>query len=274
MSDSCRLCAEATPLEDLKSIDDPDLEIEQKLNACCRWESLKNITDIDLPQQICIMCISQLNICWQFAENVAIAQQKLIQNTKNRQLNPSNVFNGGDQTEFCKSEGDYFDDNYFMDDFSIPTRAEKNTFEEINPLEAGNQIKNEPHEHSEDSQDSIEIGIRSPEDEMIEIPMFQDPPSNLLDLLTVDDRNDNGTIKDTATERLNLTNWMILQHQCYLCKICCGDLYKLKKHFKTEHPNERFQNLCNFCEPEKTIIKRWNFHEHTTTFHLPHLKYW
>lgn len=80
MESMCRLCAQMKPPTQLTySIDDPMLNIVQKLIDCCRWTLFENYDNFDnLPQRICDMCYENLEQSWSFAESVAAAQQTLL----------------------------------------------------------------------------------------------------------------------------------------------------------------------------------------------------
>lgn len=77
MKNLCRLCAkEKTSRQLMYSIDDNNLDIEQKLIACCRWNSF--IANEQMPKMICAICWKILGKSFAFAETVALAQQQLL----------------------------------------------------------------------------------------------------------------------------------------------------------------------------------------------------
>lgn len=72
----CRLCAEERNPDEIKTtIDDIGLSIATKLNICCKWETLQ--PDDVLPKQLCHFCFDKLEMSWEFAQSVSIAQTKL-----------------------------------------------------------------------------------------------------------------------------------------------------------------------------------------------------
>lgn len=79
MENLCRLCAKEKSLRQLvHNIQNEKLNIEQKLNDCCRWNSLITFEYDELPKKICNSCFIKLDDCWKFAESVAQAQRKLL----------------------------------------------------------------------------------------------------------------------------------------------------------------------------------------------------
>lgn len=77
MKNVCRLCAkEKTSRQLMYSIGDNNLDIEQKLIACCRWNSF--IANEQMPKMICADCWKILEKSFAFAETVALAQQQLL----------------------------------------------------------------------------------------------------------------------------------------------------------------------------------------------------
>lgn len=79
MENLCRLCAEEKPIKQLvHSIEDQKLNIEKKLNDCCRWSSIISYEYDELPKKICNACYRKLESSWSFAEIVAQAQKHLF----------------------------------------------------------------------------------------------------------------------------------------------------------------------------------------------------
>lgn len=79
MDTLCRLCVEVRlPEQFIGKITDPNLNILQKLIACCRWNYFEGQNNEILPQNVCTSCYQKLNECWEFAEGVAIAQNLLL----------------------------------------------------------------------------------------------------------------------------------------------------------------------------------------------------
>lgn len=79
MENLCRLCAKEKPIKQLvHSIEDQKLNIEKKLNDCCRWSSIISYEYDELPKKICNACYRKLESSWSFAEIVAQAQKHLF----------------------------------------------------------------------------------------------------------------------------------------------------------------------------------------------------
>lgn len=75
----CRLCAESKSEDELSTtINDPKLNIKEKLVVCCQWNKWNNcMNNSHLPDGVCFSCCEKLEKCWLFNENVAFAQTKL-----------------------------------------------------------------------------------------------------------------------------------------------------------------------------------------------------
>lgn len=76
MTGVCRLCASLKTLEQLKTLDDPNLALQKKLVRCCEFR-LPTTNDEYMPQNVCNDCVVCLNKSWAFAEKVADAQEIL-----------------------------------------------------------------------------------------------------------------------------------------------------------------------------------------------------
>lgn len=113
MTTYCRLCAESkTENEFNTTINDKQLNIKEKLVACCQWNNYLNYTH--LPVCVCYSCCEKLEKCWLFNESVAYAQSKLLE-----------IFNESDLVS-VKSEpnvDDEFGDNQediFVEQIMLP----------------------------------------------------------------------------------------------------------------------------------------------------------
>lgn len=75
----CRLCAESKGEDELSTtINDPKLNIKEKLVVCCQWNKWNNcLNNSHMPEGVCFSCCEKLEKCWLFNENVAFAQAKL-----------------------------------------------------------------------------------------------------------------------------------------------------------------------------------------------------
>lgn len=77
----CRLCAKNKfPGEIVGQITNQTLDIESKLIACCRWNTLNEIKSNKLPQNVCVSCFRILQQCWDFTEQIRNAQFDLFAN--------------------------------------------------------------------------------------------------------------------------------------------------------------------------------------------------
>lgn len=78
MTEYCRLCAELKESNEIiATIDDVEQSVQEKLRACCDWTA--ESSDQRLPNGVCMICLDKLDKCWLFAQNVQLAQQKLIE---------------------------------------------------------------------------------------------------------------------------------------------------------------------------------------------------
>lgn len=76
---SCRLCAKSKfPGEIVGQITDGTLDIESKLIACCRWNTLKGNKSNKLTKNVCVSCFQILQQCWDFTEQIRHAQFHLF----------------------------------------------------------------------------------------------------------------------------------------------------------------------------------------------------
>lgn len=101
MTTFCRLCAELKTDDELNTttINDPKLNIKEKLVICCQWNNYVNYTN--LPETICYSCTEKLEKSWLFNESVAFAQIKLQEIFCDSELHAiKSEFDGDDNDEF------------------------------------------------------------------------------------------------------------------------------------------------------------------------------
>lgn len=301
MTGLCRLCAETRPMEKMSEINDPVLNIEEKLIDCCRWARFEKLNlDADFPHHICIICMEKLEQCWLFAESVENAQHKLIEIIRFGKSVPFDPLNAIGQIG-RKSDDDITDAN--MDilngtlDQNQPIDNEANQME-YQPIEfvkgeckfdtvemattsaetfiTIKKERNQRKTSSNTTNDAFEVNLNQvsfDENEGQQCGNFVD---NFLRQVKSKERNDDGTINSDTIQRLGLINWMVLQHQCSICYVCFCSNYELKTHFISEHSNNALLYLCSMCNPKKhrTYRRRSILHRHIIRKHLPHLKYW
>lgn len=306
MSGLCRLCAETRPLEKMSDISDPTLNIEQKLLDCCRWTHLKELeSNENLPQHICIVCYEKLEQSWLFAEHVASAQYKLIEIIRNSKLDPPD--DGGDDTKYDYYYGDR------VDNLSEPP-VEINVYVEVEEIQKTNTedseanpidhrlnestkaktmtmtknsskkiktLKNKSESVDKSEKKSTQMNLGQNEDD--QSPDAEKSTSNSSNfsnnfpkMLKLYDRNADGSVNSDTVQRLGLVNWMVLQHQCWICSTCFCSNYELKAHFTSEHSNTDLRYICSICKSKvrSSYVRRAHLHRHIARQHFPHLKYW
>lgn len=115
----CRLCAKEKPLKYLEhTIDDPILNIEQKLIDCCRWNLLASNECDGMPKTVCATCYRQLESSWAFSESVADAQRQLYSLVGNNQKPMPTVIeyvNASEKEPIVKDEPSETIDSYLND---------------------------------------------------------------------------------------------------------------------------------------------------------------
>lgn len=291
MAGLCRLCAESRSLEKMYEINDTNLNIEQKLVDCCRWTYIKELNaDMNLPQQICIVCIEKLEQCWSFAESVANAQYKLIEFIDSTNLVSFDLLNSVDENiqKFDDQTMNDYNYNGNTEDSQINSMqyqanecvAASGEFDLVGKAVTNIQ-RNKNHVNNEfdvasSSQANIDgnDGDQNAEDEKSFHP--SNFVKNFLRLVDSDDRNVDGTIKTDAIQRLRLVNWMVLQHQCWVCYVCFCSNYELKTHVISEHSKDDLRYMCSMCKQKnsRTYRRSSTLHKHIIRKHLAHLKYW
>lgn len=276
--DLCRLCAkEKFPDEIIGQMNNESLDIESKLAACCRWNTFNEIVMSDqFPQSVCISCFQILQQCWDFAEQVRCAQFDLL-------------------SKFvCKVEADVDDDENPV--ISLDTLVESNSFAvhlenkfEINQFELV-----EPHLGPEtttfdgpnsameldnacfyDEEPEIEITEQCMQVEELKVMPEQRKFDGryFLKAISMNDRNEDGTVKMEAIERLGLDNWSSIQHTCHLCHKQWPEQYDWQDHIRKEHPGHPIRHLCNICKVHH-YSKRSPLMKHILTKHRRYFNYW
>lgn len=101
------------------------------------------------------------------------------------------------------------------------------------------------------------------------------PDENFLKQLRNEDRNEDGTVRPERIAELKLSDWMIMQYQCYICNVRLSSLHTLRSHVTSEHPKEHMRNKCFLCTSTKrTYLRPSILIKHIMEHHLPHLKHW
>lgn len=303
----CRLCAESKSSTDMViEINDPLFGIQQKLVACCRWRHLESLANEYFPENICINCIQKLESCWQFSENVAIAQRKLLDIINNiTEDPPDKKYSTENITVECESNSIEtvhikieIDDNDIdtvdncdeinahsepkILNFELNKKNAKIFPEKSTPIED----KKERDLLNQYTSKATSLALQKPLVQKTRKRKRRDPYTKTLLKRPVDDfllhirkedRLDDGTVDPQRILQLNLQSWLVMQHQCYVCGSCMGDFYELKRHFLEEHPQHQLRHVCCLClkmNIKHSVKHRHSIHEHVRNFHLTHLKYW
>lgn len=261
MENWCRLCANETITNEFRySIDDDILNIKQMLIVCCRWDKIADEEQdiVDIPKMICKICFEKLEECWQFAENVMLAQQKIQMHTM--EVKPTVLLQ--------------------IEKVDLPSIAG----------EEGSLIKTEIHKYTEalspignvefDFDDSIEDdapiddckSIDTKNFNLISIDENADIGCDLLALLRMEDKNPDGTVNEEKIAELKLDDWSILKSHCWICKTLFDKHRTFKAHFRTKHAGEVLRFYCTLCNV--STAKRNTLQNHMSKIHRPYLKFW
>lgn len=272
----CRLCAKTKfPDEIVGQIDNEASDIETKLIACCQWNTFNEIDSKKLPQNVCNDCFQSLQQCWEFSEQIRCAQFELMSKllneveiemktdaTQNEFLNESaksDEFpeNSGSDAEFAASSDEQHSDHI---DFDVTdyqdntTKLQEACIIEPNEVEVSENIVVD--ERDEKCNKSISFNER-----------------NFLEVISLEDRNNDGTVKPDAIQRLGLENWTIVQYRCYLCQTRLSDRYEWRNHMKLEHPGHRMKHLCNICNVKDYTVRK-PLLRHIMNQHRRYFKHW
>lgn len=266
----CRLCGETKPPSRIKCKIN-DTNIEQKLIDCCRWHLYEDYKN--LPEHICHSCFKSLEASWIFAENVALAQQKLLETFEsaikvettyvepeiNEPANKEIIDEDVKDIEISCTPIDFgaSDDYDYSQNLSDIDNADFDSIEIPEPVPSVSEKK--------ESVTSDNVQFTQP------MTPFD---FDLLSVLTDDDRNADGTIKLEKIEKLNLEDWSKLYYPCWVCNATHFDNVALKDHISSEHPCNEQRIVCPFCSTKIIFSRRTTLYDHMRKHHLPHLKYW
>lgn len=278
----CRLCAKNKfPDEIVGQIDDATLNIESKLITCCQWDALNRIASDRLTQDVCIDCFQSLQQCWHFSENIRQAQYvlqsiaavdaKTASNSK-----PVIVLNESFTKPRLNSE------------IESPTQMEENfdsMFDIANDevsCYTDNVIKLEPihlsDEYEIESNENIKFEVFDDNSKTEQLKKVQLVLPNLnsrkfLEAISKDDRNNDGTVKVEAIERLGIDSWASIPFQCYICHEQSLDRLEWLNHMKIAHSGHPLRHSCNICNA-KHYSKRTVLRKHIISVHRRHFKFW
>lgn len=254
----CRLCAETKSEIELKAnIRDSNLEIIEKLNICCRWNTIEH--HAEFPETVCLSCFDQLQQSWQFAEKVLQAQLQLkefidkisLEETQHRLETSHNSIDG-----FLPNEEDSAElmlSNDAMHDSLFKTE----NYPQSISLESSDGAKQE-----------ITIAELESDDE------HHDSENEFLKVLTQKDRKIDGTISDRGLSKLKLSWWKDYPFKCLKCKHISTGIDAFRLHCDSVHPGETKTDQFKCADCFKKYKQFGIFARHVGFHHRNHLKYW
>lgn len=279
--DFCRLCAKEKYSDEIfGQLDNESLDIERKLIACCRWSSFDEIDSEKLPKDVCINCVENLQRCWEFSEQIRCAQHELISKLLNKvQIEMETDDNqSGFSHESIKSNDLDFDES----PASPASDTESTASSHDNHLDTIEYDETDHQDNVNDLEESFIIErheIEAPENIVAEEQDDKSKPSipfngrNFSEAISKEDRNNDGTVKPEAIQRLGLENWTIVQYRCYLCQTRLSDRYEWRNHMKIEHPGHRIKHLCNICNVKEYTVRK-PLLRHIMNQHRHYFKHW
>lgn len=298
----CRLCAVPKQPEDFKcNIYDRNLDIQQKLITCCNWNSYRS--HANLPENICMQCFLQLEQCWYFREAVSRAQHKLCGLIVNVGSNKLRDHQSGAKKSIESS----------LEDIQmVEVKVENSEDEcviEVGPIEfTGLKIENDEVNHTNDNDiyctDEVESdGYVPAENPLVEKktkkselkskptpktktkkakskPTMTNKTSannsqefDLLKHLSIQDVNEDGTIKAEKIREQNLCNWGDIKYLCYQCNEEFNEHSILWQHFASAHSYEKLIYICPICKSNTSFHSERYYRDHIKKVHFPHLTY-
>lgn len=86
-----------------------------------------------------------------------------------------------------------------------------------------------------------------------------------------DDKNDDGSISQSAVEKLKIESWNDYPWKCIDCNILMVDIHDLRQHHISNH-----QSTSKYCcaDCPKVFNKYATFLNHVRGRHRSHLKFW
>lgn len=89
--------------------------------------------------------------------------------------------------------------------------------------------------------------------------------------LTDTDKNEDGTISQSAVEKLKIESWNDYPWQCVDCNILMVDIHDLRQHHISNH-----QSTSKYCcvDCPKVFNKYATFLNHVRGSHRSHLRFW
>lgn len=313
MDSLCRLCAkEKSPKQLVYNVDDRTLNIEQKLIDCCRWNSFipneelskkicrtcfkklesswsfaESVTQAqnqllalisDIKSELPI--VEYLNIVDENDETNEVANDikvllspcnsildfdvdSISDDRKKTKREQSTARKTRSQTEFSTADYSNNDEQFEFSEknklFSILMESEENQ-----PDIFDESIANNQHETTENIEICDVKCVKTQSD------LNQ---HNFPEMIQDDERNDDGTVKMEAVQRLGLDNWTLIYYRCYLCRTRFPDRYECRNHFKVDHPDHQRRHLCTICN-EKHFKQYKAMTEHVIAHHRRYFKYW
>lgn len=276
----CRLCAKSYLSDEIVGqIDNESLEIEIKLIACCQWVTLNHPKSEELSKNVCISCFQELQQSWDFAERIRNAQFQLL----SQLINANKLEKESDDSQDISSNKS--ENSRDLGEFDTNSDSELNRLCSFGDVNTDSIVQTTNFKTDDNSDSDIETKqilvsendnlplIHNIKHEELVAKQSISNANNFLNAISEDDRNDDGTIKPEAIERLKLGNWTLLQHQCYLCPLQFSDYSEWRDHILTEHPEKPFKHACIICD-DKVYSTREPLKRHIANNHQRHLKYW
>lgn len=273
MDSRCRLCAEAKPLNEIEcTIQDRRTNVRQMLMDCCRWATFEASEYDNLPKIVCTRCFNHLKSCWQFANSVADAQQRLLDywNDVTREATKADHTDGA----LIEDDATCVAFEFKMDIGDICYDVAENTSTKAGKPDADDGHDNTERQcdqspgaadtydsNSEPDADGI-AAIRGPDDSAA--------PSVLMDTHRKggDERvsflcdtcgNESDTMKQFHLHRRLHRDSVARTFECFMCRRTLTNIESLKLHIRSHVATEENRFNCTACAASfarKDALKR------------------
>lgn len=271
MSFYCRLCADLKTEHEIAS---EVCDLRQMLTKCCQWQKSEN--ESQLPQQVCYICMEQLDNCWEFLLQVESAEKKLnelLADQKSEVKEDIAFIELGPLIEDIKEDIQEIEDDESLSNDVQPESsiaAEQNENDDDNDIDYNDSNSHNENNNSSNDSEQEEKGTRS--------RPRRKPFKNIL---TEDDYLASGLISIKGIEKLmaelpdmKTLNWNNCKYKC----IKCDDrniegTNNYISHCKSVHfeQSKKMKFFCFYCNEKLRNFRLLN--SHIAEQHYIHLKY-
>ncbi|XP_044729591.1 zinc finger protein OZF-like [Chrysoperla carnea] len=233
----CRLCAEwkvGNELLNIKHDKAIQLKLESKIQQCLNL----NFDNLQLPNNVCLLCCDKVGSTYDFQELVKKAQQSILEAIAEKKVNL--------KTELTDTENDSYQYvetvlNDYDDDIEVKEEVKDEENSEVNDAENDTDVKEEEQNEKKSDENSSPRKKRSKKVQVLDPEIAK------------------RKAKRSALIQRTKDAWKNYKWKCATCVIECPSVENLRKHFTDEHKQKPVYS-CTECGKTYDVFTTFKKH--------------